>query len=62
MMTRWGFLLAGLSLLAATPAGAVSVGETAPDFLVQNVNSGDSPIILSSYRGQVVLLTLFWTG
>ena len=51
-----------LALLAAPlPAAAVQVGETAPDFLAEDVQGGP-PISISGHRNQVVLLVFFWTS
>ena len=62
MMVPLTLLMTTLFLMTtASPGVPVQVGEEAPDFIVENIN-GTSPIILSNYRGEVVVLNFFWTG
>ncbi len=56
------FLLLILSpALAVLPAVAVEIGETAPDFLTEDLQGG-SPITISGHDNQVVVLVFFWTS
>ena len=47
--------------LTALPAVAVQIGETAPDFLTENLQGG-APITISGHDNQVVVLVFFWTS
>ena len=58
--------LAFLSMILATalavlPAAALEIGETAPDFLTEDLQ-GNSPITISGHDNQVVVLIFFWTS
>lgn len=61
MRTR--FLAAALVALLAIPgaASAIKVGQTAPDFLLEDVRTGQ-PISLSAQAGKVVVLVFFEPG
>ena len=48
----------GLVLLFTTPAAAIEVGETAPDFTLTDILTLED-FSLSDYYGQVVVLN-FW--
>lgn len=64
MMFRAALLLLILILVPALvvlPVAAVEVGETAPDFLIEDLQGG-SPITISGHDNQVVLLVFFWTS
>lgn len=47
--------------LVALPAGALEVGDVAPDFITEDLQGGP-PITISGYSGQVVVLVFFWTS
>ena len=52
----WLFVIA---ILCATPAGALQVGEAAPDFTLKSIE-GES-VSLSDFKGRVVILKLATT-
>jgi len=51
-------LVALTSLILSAPAGAISVGQTAPDFVVENVATGQG-FAISDYPGKIVVLVFF---
>jgi hypothetical protein len=54
-------LLILVPALAVLPAAAVEIGETAPDFLTEDLQSS-VPITISGHDNQVVVLVFFWTS
>ena len=50
-----------LVCLSTTSADAVDVGETAPDFITEDLQGGP-PITISGYENRVVVLVFFWTS
>lgn len=48
-------------IAAAAPALAIRVGETAPDFLAEDVRTGE-PVSLGDHEGRVVVLIFFAVG
>ena len=54
-------LLILIPALAVLPVAAVEIGETAPDFLTEDLQSS-VPITVSGHDNQVVVLVLFWTS
>lgn len=54
-------LLILVPVLAVLPAVAVEIGETAPDFLTEDLQGG-VPITISGHDDQVVVLVFFWTS
>lgn len=48
----------GLTLLFATPAAALEVGDVAPDFTLNDISTLED-FSLSDFSGQVVVLN-FW--
>lgn len=54
-------LLVLVPALIGLPAVALEVGETAPDFLTEDLQSS-VPITISGHDNQVVVLVFFWTA
>ena len=59
-MGRFGTALVAGILLHAAAAGAIEVGQPAPDFTLQDVNGASHT--LSSLRGRLVLLAFVGYG
>lgn len=60
-MNRFRSLLMPLLLAVPVSAAALVPGDTAPDFLIEDVQGGPA-IHLSEHQGQVVLLVFFHTA
>jgi hypothetical protein len=54
-------LLILVPALVVLPAAAVGIGETAPDFLTEDLQT-EVPITISGHDNQVVVLVFFWTS
>jgi len=61
MMVRIIGSLLLLLLMFPLQVAAVVPGDTAPDFLTEDLQGGPA-ITLSNYDDQVLLLFFFWTG